>query len=138
MKSNEQIEREARQATKRAEGMGDSTLSTVRQNLLTRPYYTPYCGGERCYLRWPRSAFNGSQFTCRCGWKSKYEPEFIEQYKAAQAKLTDGVPGTHEAQPRPVCKNISDCPDIQWCGRAGVCLNVPPKPGVTLPLEGQQ
>jgi hypothetical protein len=73
---------------RRNEGMDDGLqVSTVRQNLLTRLGYTPYCGGERCYLRWPRTTFNGSQFACRCGWRSRFEPDFIEQYKAAQAKL---------------------------------------------------
>lgn len=67
--------------------MGEQSLSIVRQNLLTRPHYRPYCGGERCYLNWPRATFNGTQFTCRCGWVSRYEPEFIEQFKTAQADL---------------------------------------------------
>jgi hypothetical protein len=73
-------------------------MSIVRENLLTRAHYTPYCGAERCYLRWPRTTFNGLQFACHCGWCSKFEPEFIERYKAAQAALRDGVSGTEGQQ----------------------------------------
>jgi hypothetical protein len=64
-------------------------LSTVRRNLLAQPRYTPYCGAERCYLRWPRTTFNGSQFECRCGWKSTFEAEFIEEYRAAQTAMLE-------------------------------------------------
>lgn len=62
-------------------------MSIVRENLLTRPHYTPYCGNASCVFRMPRSIFDGSQFACRCGWRSGFEPEFIEQYKAAQVRL---------------------------------------------------
>lgn len=64
-------------------------LSIVRQNLLTRRGYAPYCGAERCPQGWPRAPFNGQQFECRCGWQSYFEPEFIAQYKAAQAALKE-------------------------------------------------
>ena len=64
-----------------------SGLSTVRRNLLTERGYSPYCGSEKCFLRWPRTRFNGRQFECRCGWESGFEPAFIEQYKAAQEAL---------------------------------------------------
>jgi hypothetical protein len=59
-------------------------MSIVRENLLTRPGYTPYCGAEHCVMRWPRTRFNGSQFQCGCGWKSSFEAEFVEQYKAVK------------------------------------------------------
>lgn len=58
-----------------------SELSIVRQNMLTRPGYTPYCGVVRCPHGWPRTRFDGSQFKCVCGWRSTFEPEFIEKYK---------------------------------------------------------
>lgn len=54
--------------------------SIVRRNLMTQPGYTPYCGAGTCRFRWPRTAFNGRQFECICGWRSDFEPEFIEQY----------------------------------------------------------
>jgi hypothetical protein len=55
-------------------------MSIVRENLMTRPGYTPYCGSDRCSFRMPRTAFDGSQFKCQCGWRSGFEAEFIEQY----------------------------------------------------------
>jgi hypothetical protein len=57
-------------------------MSIVRQNLLKRPGYTPYCGADRCPHGWPRTKFNGEQFACSCKWQSRYEPEFIDQYMA--------------------------------------------------------
>lgn len=65
-------------------------MSIVRQNLLNRPGYTPYCGAEHCTSRWPRTTFNGKQFQCRCGWQSEFEPEFIAQYLANHAGKRDG------------------------------------------------
>jgi hypothetical protein len=59
-------------------------MSLVRENLLNRLGYVPYCGRDTCFSR---AQFDGEQFKCRCGWRSAFEPEFIEQYKAAQAKL---------------------------------------------------
>ncbi len=52
-------------------------LSIVRENILTRPGYTPYCGNEKCRYHWPRTEFKRGQFECRCDWRSSYEPEFI-------------------------------------------------------------
>lgn len=71
-------------------------MSLVRENLLTRLGYVPYCGRTVCMRR---AAFNGTQFECACGWRSAFEPEFIEQYKAAQAKLKEGLDAhpTHPA-----------------------------------------
>jgi len=57
-------------------------LSIVRENILTRPGYTPYCGAFHCRFDMPRTSFDGEQFKCSCGWRSAYEPEFIEKYKA--------------------------------------------------------
>lgn len=54
---------------------------TVRHNLMTVPGYTPYCGSGHCKLSWPRSTFNGSQFTCQCGWVSEFPAAFIEEYR---------------------------------------------------------
>lgn len=62
-------------------------MSVVCNNLLTQLGYVPYCGAEPCSYRWPRTKFNGKQFECKCGWQSQFEPEFIEQYKAAQEKM---------------------------------------------------
>jgi hypothetical protein len=62
-------------------------MSIVRENLLTQKGYTPYCGDSQCRFRMPRTAFNGKQFQCMCGWQSAFEPAFIEDYKAAQSDL---------------------------------------------------
>ncbi len=65
-------------------------LSTVRRNLLERPGYTPYCGNTACRLGMPRSVFDGQQFDCSCGWRSSFEAEFIEQYKAKRREHASG------------------------------------------------
>ncbi len=57
--------------------MSESELSIVRQNLLTRPGYTPYCGKVNCYAGMPRTEFKRGQYECACGWRSSFEPEFI-------------------------------------------------------------
>lgn len=62
-------------------------LTVVRENLMTRERYTPYCGndisrGEPGGCGCPRTKFNGSQFICpECGWISGFPEEFIERYK---------------------------------------------------------
>lgn len=57
-------------------------MSVIRDNLMTQPGYTPYCGSRSCKLHWPRSYFDGEQFACNCGWRSEFEPKFIAEYKA--------------------------------------------------------
>ncbi len=57
-------------------------MSLIRDNLMNRPGYSPYCGGEKCNAGMPRTKFNGKQFTCFCGWQSGFDDEFIAQYKA--------------------------------------------------------
>lgn len=54
-------------------------VSLVRQNLMEREGYTPYCGGS---LHFVRTVFNGSQFTCpECNFVTSFEAEFIDEYK---------------------------------------------------------
>ena len=53
--------------------------TTVRNNLMKRPGYAPYCGNDLCMSRAP---FDGDQFKCRCGWRSSYPSDFIDGYKA--------------------------------------------------------
>ena len=66
-------------------------MSIVRNNLLTRPGYSPYCGNMLAAAdpggcSNPRTRFNGQQFKCHeCGWESQFEPEFIQQYKEARS-----------------------------------------------------
>ncbi len=76
-------------------------MSIVRENLISTAHYTPYCGAGTCFHKWPRTKFNGTQFECRCGWKSSFEPQFIEQYRAAQEKL--GKQGLTARQQKGVC-----------------------------------
>lgn len=62
--------------------LGNEGMSVVRYNILTRPNYSPYCGASKCSYGILRTSFDGKQFSCKCGWQSGFEPEFIEQYKA--------------------------------------------------------
>jgi hypothetical protein len=66
-------------------------VSIVRDNLMTRPYYSPYCGREgKCSGHWPRMHFNGEQFKCiACGYETMFEKEFIEEYKVKAKELVD-------------------------------------------------
>lgn len=66
-------------------------MSIVRDNLMNERGYTPYCGAEECYWHWPRTRFNGSQFACRCGFETTFEPEFIAAYKAKWAGADDSL-----------------------------------------------
>lgn len=57
-------------------------MSIVRDNLMTREGYTPYCGNNKGGCSMPRTHFFGSQFYCKeCGWKSQFLEEFIKEYK---------------------------------------------------------
>jgi len=56
-------------------------MSIVRDNLMTRKGYSPYCGNRVC-ITMPRTVFNGNQFVCKqCGWQSLFPKDFIETYK---------------------------------------------------------
>lgn len=66
-------------------------MSIVRDNLMSDPNYTPYCGAiDDCEYRMPRTRFDGEQFVCRCGWRSGFDAKFIEQYKAKHALTPTG------------------------------------------------
>lgn len=57
-------------------------MSIVRENLMTRPGYSPYCGNHHCTGGMPRTKFDGEQFECpACGFRSKFPDEFIQDYK---------------------------------------------------------
>ena len=64
-------------------------MSIVRNNLLSRPWYTPYCGNNIARntpggCSNPRTFWNVSseQFICpNCGYKTDFPNEFIEEYK---------------------------------------------------------
>jgi hypothetical protein len=57
-------------------------VSIVRDNLMTRPGYSPYCGNDKCSTM-PRTVWNGEQFKCcSCGWVSTFPADFIAEYKA--------------------------------------------------------
>ena len=61
-------------------------MSIIRENLMTRPGYSPYCGADRywgyCTYHMPRTRFDGEQFVCKCGWRSQFPADFIAEYKA--------------------------------------------------------
>lgn len=58
-------------------------MSIVRDNLMNEEGYSPYCGRgySACTFRMPRTTFTDDQFECRCGWRSEFPDEFIEEYK---------------------------------------------------------
>lgn len=55
----------------------------IRENLMTREGYSPYCGSNNCSFRNPRSIYDirKEQFTCKCGWVSEFPSDFIIRYK---------------------------------------------------------
>lgn len=56
-------------------------MSIVRNNLMTREGYAPYCGDVDCRVM-PRTFFNGEQFECPlCKWRSSFEKDFIVEYE---------------------------------------------------------
>lgn len=67
-------------------------MSLVRENLMSREGYSPYCGGENCRIM-PRTIWNGEQFECHsCGWKSQFPADFIAEYKAKWHPIPDHWP----------------------------------------------
>lgn len=65
--------------------------STVRNNLMKEPRYTPYCGAVRTtdgsnddtHCSMPRTRWDGEQFVCPCGlFRTSLDAAFIEAYKA--------------------------------------------------------
>ena len=60
--------------------------SIVRNNLMTREGYTPYCGSDKCVLGMPRTWWDGQQFKCPCGWVSQFDDKFIAEYKKKWGK----------------------------------------------------
>lgn len=61
-------------------------MSIVRENLMKRPGYTPYCGNMKCQTM-PRTYWTGEQFKCSCcDWTSQFPDDFIAEYKAAWSK----------------------------------------------------
>lgn len=56
-------------------------MSLIRDNLMTREGYSPYCGSPTCKYHWPRTHFIRGQFRCACGWASEFDEAFIKQYK---------------------------------------------------------
>lgn len=57
-------------------------MSIVRENLMSRAGYTPYCGNDKCRLM-PRTSWSGQQFRCgQCGWISAFPDDFLTEYRA--------------------------------------------------------
>lgn len=60
------------------------TRTIVRENLMTRADYSPYC--PEC-VGLVRAAWDGAQFRCLvCGWRSSFPADFITRYKAKWAE----------------------------------------------------
>lgn len=53
--------------------------SIVRNNLMKRPLYTPYCGHPR---HMNRTSWDGAQFRCTCGYRTEFPEEFLALYLA--------------------------------------------------------
>lgn len=72
--------------------MNMTELAIVRENLMTVPNYTGYCGNAepRGYpggCSNPRTIFDGEQFVCpECKWRSQYPEDFITRYKVRWGK----------------------------------------------------
>ncbi len=60
-------------------------MSLIRENLMTRPGYSPYCGDPKCPAGMPRTTFLRKQFQCACGWRSGFDAKFIAEYEARWA-----------------------------------------------------
>jgi hypothetical protein len=69
-------------------------ISIVRENLMTQPGYTPYCGNINYNPKYygksklnchnPRTKWDPikNQMVCpNCGWVSKFPEDFIQRYK---------------------------------------------------------
>ncbi|MEP3669943.1 MAG: hypothetical protein ABJN42_24805 [Roseibium sp.] len=52
--------------------------SIVRNNLMKRPGYMPYCGEAHLV----RLSFDGTQFVCTCGYRTEFTEDFIAGYKS--------------------------------------------------------
>jgi hypothetical protein len=74
-------------------------MSIVRENLMSRKGYTPYCGNVDCRFHMPRTRYIGGQFQCGCGWRSSFDDDFIEAY---EAKWADPPPETKAGGTQPV------------------------------------
>lgn len=74
--------------------------SVVRNNLMKRPFYKPYCGREgSCSGSWPRMIFTNDQFECSsCGYRTNFEPSFIAEYRLRAKKLEASVPADKRSQ----------------------------------------
>lgn len=58
--------------------------SIVRENLMTKEGYTPYCGNNDSSCYNPRTVYRpvDGQFICpHCKWISKFPKDFIDRYK---------------------------------------------------------
>ena len=64
--------------------------SIVRNNLMKRPGYAPYCGETRCFSR---TRWNGAQFRCGCGYRTEFPETFLALYRARRAEMGDTRPG---------------------------------------------
>lgn len=56
--------------------------SVVRNNLMKRPGYRPYCGGRYKICGLPRLVWDGEQFFCSCGYRTEFPDAFMAAYRA--------------------------------------------------------
>lgn len=68
--------------------------STVRNNLMKVPGYTPYCGADITICGMPRTRWDGAQFCCphpRCNFRTQIPDDFMALYKARWPDGPGGV-----------------------------------------------
>ena len=58
--------------------------STVRNNLMKRPGYAPYCGETVCFNR---TRWDGEQFRCSCGYRIGFPDDFLALYMARREAM---------------------------------------------------
>jgi len=58
--------------------------SIVRNNLMKRPGYTPYCGETHCFNR---TSWDGEQFRCRCGYRTEFPEAFLSPYRVRRDQM---------------------------------------------------
>jgi hypothetical protein len=62
--------------------------SIVRNNLMKRPGYAPYCMGCSSMSR---MVWDGEQFTHPCGTRTEFPADFIAQFKVRRVALAASV-----------------------------------------------
>lgn len=103
-------------------------MSLIQNNLMTKPGYTPYCGGFGCRTQ-PRTVFKDGQFECpACKWRSQHNRAFIYEYvnkwglNPATANVDEVLPVADEYQHAPCEHRWEEESSPEWrsyCSKCG-------------------